>query len=249
VDLVRLLWVRCGVARPVFEQEDPREGGFSLPKKYFVPKPAIKGLHGGGMGSHPRGEAKGMDTAVSGLLRAEAISARCAEPQRRVQTEREVFEPAPARNFALGQRAGYGSAAGRPWGRIEQALKVTDLLLQAGGFGAIVLDMGSMAPEHVSRIPLATWFRYRAGAERTRASVVLLTQYPCAKSSAGLVLRLEGGAVATQGAAVLAGFERRMEVSRQRFAQVTEKVIPMRKPPQRVGVATWRSGMTWAGCR
>src|ERR1019366_10038779 len=83
-----------------------------------------------------------------------------------------------------------------------------------GGFGAIVLDMGSMAPEHVSRIPLATWFRYRAGAERTRASVVLLTQYPCAKSSAGLVLRLEGGAVATQGAAVLAGFERRIEVSR-----------------------------------
>ena len=246
VDLVRLLWVRCGVARPVFEQEDPREGGFSLPKKYFVPKPAIKGLHGGGMGSHPRGEAKGMDDAVRGLLRAEP---RCAEPQRRVQTEREVFEPAPARNFALGQRAGYGSAAGRPWGRIEQALKVTDLLLQAGGFGAIVLDMGSMAPEHVSRIPLATWFRYRAGAERTQASVVLLTQYPCAKSSAGLELRLEGGAVATQGAAVLAGFERRMEVSRQRFAQVTEKVIPMRKPPQRVGVATWRSGMTWAGCR
>jgi hypothetical protein len=249
VDLVRLLWVRCGVARPVFEQEDPREGGFSLPKKYFVPKPAIKGLHGGGMGSHPRGEAKGMDDAVRGLLRAEP---RCAEPQRRVQTEREVFEPAPARNFALGQRAkfgGYGSAAGRPWGRMEQALKVTDLLLQAGGFGAIVLDMGSMAPEHVLPIPLATWFRYRAGAERTQASVVLLTQYPCAKSSAGLELRLEGGAVATQGAAVLAGFERRMEVSRQRFAQVTEKVIPMRKPPQRVGVATWRSGMTWAGCR
>jgi hypothetical protein len=249
VDLVRLLWVRCGVARPVFEQEGSREGGFSLPREYFVPKPAIKGLHGGGMGSHPRGEAKGMDDAVRGLLRAEAISARCAEPQRRVQTKREVFEPAPARNFALGQRAGYGSAAGRPWGRIEQALKVTDLLLQAGGFGAIVLDMGSMAPEHVSRIPLATWFRYRASAERTQASVVLLTQYPCAKSSAGLVLRLEGGAVATQGAAVLAGFERRIEVSRQRFAQVTEKVIPMRKPPQRVGVATWRSGMTWAGCR
>src|ERR1039458_422666 len=138
VDLARLLWVRCGVARPVFEQEDPREGGFSLPKKYFVPKPAIKGLHGGGMGSHPRGEAKGMDDAVRGLLRAEP---RCAEPQRRVRVEREVFEPAPARNFALGQRAkfgGYGSAAGRPWGRIEQALKVTDLLLQAGGFGAIV---------------------------------------------------------------------------------------------------------------
>ena len=60
---------------------------------------------------------------------------------------------------------------------MEQALRVTDLLLQAGGFGAIVLDMGSLAPEHVTRIPLATWFRYRAAAERTQASVLLLTQY------------------------------------------------------------------------
>jgi hypothetical protein len=132
---------------------------------------------------------------------------------------------------------------------MEQALRVTDLLLQAGGFGAIVLDMGSLAPEHVSRIPLATWFRYRAGAERTQASVVLLTQYPCAKSSAGLVLRLEGGSVMTQGAAVLEGFERRIEVSRRRYAEGPEKVVEMRKPPQRAGVATWRSGMTWAGCR
>ena len=115
--------------------------------------------------------------------------------------EREVIEPvADAGCWCRGVESGCTGAAGRPWGRIEQALKVTDLLLQAGGFGAIVLDMGSLAPEHVSRIPLATWFRYRAAAERTQASVVLLTQYPCAKSSAGLVLRLESGeAVSREG--------------------------------------------------
>jgi hypothetical protein len=252
VDLARLLWVRCGVALPVLQQEDPGEGSFSVPKKYFVPKPAIKGLHGGGMGGHPRGEAKGMDDAVNGLLRVEAIPARCAEPQRRVREEWAPIEQVAVRDFSAGGRAkfgGYGSAAGRPWGRMEQGLRVTDLLLQAGGFGAIVLDMGSLAAEHVSRIPLATWFRYRAGAERTQASVILLTQYPCAKSSAGLVLSLEGGAVVTQGAAVLAGFERRIQVSRRRFAESSEKVVEMRKPPQRAGVATWHSGMTWAGCR
>ena len=59
--------------------------------------------------------------------------------------------------------------SGKPWARIEQALRVTDLLLQAGGFSAIVLDMASIAPEYVSRVPLATWFRYRAAAERTQA--------------------------------------------------------------------------------
>ena len=33
------------------------------------------------------------------------------------------------------------------------------MLLQAGGFSAIVLDLGSIAPEHVSRIPLVGEFQ------------------------------------------------------------------------------------------
>jgi hypothetical protein len=165
-----------------------------------------------------------------------------------VRPEHEVFEATPLAQFAslAQQRA---SGPGKPWSRIEQALRVTDLLLQAGGFGAIVLDMGSIAPEHVSRIPLATWFRYRAAAERTQASILLLTQYACSKSSAGLVLWLRSGDVFAEGETVLAGFERRIEVSRQRFAQIPEneeKVVPIRKPPQRAGIATWRSGTTWA---
>lgn len=247
VELARLLWVRCGVVRPGNAQLGVEEiGSFSLPAKYLVPPPAIKGLHGGGYGPHPRGEAKGMGAAVSGLLRTEAIVARCAEPQRSVRPQREAFEPV-ARNLAQRAKFSSGLSAGKPWSRIEQALRVTDLLLQAGGFGAIVLDMGSLAPEHVSRIPLATWFRYRAGAERTQTSVVLLTQHPCSKSSAGLVLRFGGGEALAQEKTVLVGFERRVEVSRQRFDQTPEKVVPMRKPPQRAGVAVWRSQMAWVG--
>lgn len=243
VDLTRLLWVRCGVAR-VGGRPLAAEGksSFSLPAKYLVPRPVIKGLHGGGHGPHPRGEVKGMGSAVSCLLQVEP---RCAEPQRRVRMEREVFEPAAVSDFALESRAWGMSTAGKPWPRIEQGLRVTDLLMQAGGFAAIVLDMGSLAPEHVSRIPLATWFRYRAAAERTQASVVLLTQYPCSKSSAGLVLGLESGSAVTEGETVLAGFERRTEVARRRFAE-QEKVIPMRKPSQRAGVAVWRSQTAWA---
>jgi hypothetical protein len=154
--------------------------------------------------------------------------------------------------FAAGEPAKFGSGAcgaRKLWGRIEQALKATDLLLQAGGFGAIVLDMGGLAPEHVSRIPLATWFRYRAGAERTQACVVLLTQHACAKSSAGLVLRMASGEEVTAGSTVLAGFERHVEVARRRFAEESNKVVSIRKPPQRAGVAMWRSETTWAGRR
>ena len=192
-----------------------------------------------------------MDDAVSGLLQPEAFVARCAEPQRRVRAEREPFEPASfERSLLYGQPHNRGAGLpGSPWARIGQALRVTDLLLQAGGFGAIVLDMGSLAPEHVTRIPLATWFRYRAAAERTQASVLLLTQYACAKSSAGLVLRLHSGEALAQGTTVLAGFERRIEIDRQQLTQGAEKVVPMRKPPQRAGVAMWRGETTWAGRR
>ena len=74
-------------------------------------------------------------------------------------------------------------------------------------------------------------------------------QYACSKSSAGLVLRLHSGEVLTQGSTVLTGFERRIEIERQRWSQGAEKVVPMRKPPQRAGVAMWRGETTWAGRR
>jgi hypothetical protein len=249
IDLNRLLWVRCGVQPTAINS--PSHGAFALPEKYLAPPIAKKGLHGGGFGPHPRMEVKGMSDGISDLLRGEANAPRCAEPQRKVRPERERFEPP---SLLLSKRNGFSIRTTKPWLRIEQALRATDLLLQAGGFSAIVLDLGSIAPEHVSRIPLATWFRYRAAAERSRASVLLLTQHACSKSSAGLVLRLEalrlqvGSQLSSEGT-VLAGLERRVEVSRQRFTDAPAKVVPLRKPPQRATSADWRSKTAWAGVR
>jgi recombination protein RecA len=58
VDLSRLLWVRCGV--PANDVQHSAQARFALPDKYLVPAPIKKGLHGGGFGPHPRGEAKGL---------------------------------------------------------------------------------------------------------------------------------------------------------------------------------------------
>ncbi|HYK36108.1 hypothetical protein [Alloacidobacterium sp.] len=79
----------------------------------------------------------------------------------------------------------------KPWSRLEQALRATDLLLQAGGFAAIVLDMGDVLPQHTLHIPLATWYRFRLAAEQARTALILLTQSPCASSCAALALRCE----------------------------------------------------------
>jgi hypothetical protein len=245
VDLSRLLWVRCGVPLSTNTQSISKDG-FALPEKYLIPPPIRKGLHGGGFGPHPRNEVKGLSDAVRGFLRPEMTAPRCAEPQRRRIPEREVFEPGIPQRSAHHRKP---VVSGKPWSRLEQALRVTDLLLQAGGFSAIVLDMGSIAPEYASRVPLATWFRYRAAAEKSHASILLLSQHACAKSSAGLVLRLQPGNALHEEKTVFTGVEYCIEIARERFQPTSTNVIPLRKPPQRARDTTWHSRTAWAGVR
>jgi recombination protein RecA len=246
VDLCRLLWVRCGVTSTSTARPSERKV-FSIPEKYLIPPPAKKGLHGGGFGSHPRNEVKGLSDAVSSLLRLEAFTPRCAEPRHKDSPEKETLTRNSQQMEVKHSRRPV--PANKPWAKIDQALRVTDLLLQGGGFSAIVLDMASIAPEYVSRVDLGTWFRYRAAAEKTQASILLLTQHPCTKSSAELLLRLQPGNVRGDEATVFTGIEHRIEVERQRFAQPPSNIVPLRKPPQRVITANWQSRTTWAGAR
>jgi recombination protein RecA len=243
IDLARLLWIRCGMSQPDVTR---RKCDFVLPERYYVPPPVKKGLHGGGFGSHPRNEAKGLSDAVAGLLKQEAIAPRCVEPQRRARASQQTFEPSYKTTSTATPRASHS----KPWSRIEQALRATDLLLQGGGFSAVVLDMGGLAPEIVSRVPLATWFRYRAAAERTQSSILLLTQYGCAKSSAELLLRLEPAEALCDETTVFTGIKPRVIVARQRFTESADSnLVPLRKPPQNERTASWQSRTTWAGRR
>ena len=147
VDLARLLWVRCGVQPAAHPAARPT---FTLPEKCLVPPAITKGLHGGGFGPHPRTEAKGLSEAVSGLLHPET-AASCAEPQRRPLVIKETFAPSMKSDGA--SRPANRNAAGKPWPRMEQALRAADLLLQAGGFAAIVLDMAGFARACATRVP------------------------------------------------------------------------------------------------
>jgi recombination protein RecA len=246
IDLKRLLWVRCGIVPGPDLQEQSSSPSAALPPEYFTPTPIKRGLHGGSFGPHPRTEVKGMSDAVGGFLKPEAIAPRCAESQRREPVQLHRFVPDPPAHPKYPQRT---RKPEKPLTRIEQALRVTDLILQGGGFSAIVLDMGSVAPEHASRVPLATWFRYRAAAERTQTSFLLLSQHGCTGSSAGLVLRLQDGNPARDEATVFTGLKHRVELTRERFAPSPSNVIPLRRPPQSEKTAVWQSRVTWAGCR
>ena len=234
VSLNRMLWVRCGVSAP---RSQTTARAAHLPASWFTAPPIKKGLCGRGGGPHPRREVKGLSVAVGSFL-----GPRCAEPQPREPRQRERIEP-----LKLDTPPRVRQASAKPLSRIDQALRVTDLLLQAGGFSAIVLDLGGIAPEHALRIPVATWFRYRAAAERTQAAILLLTQHACAKSSAGLLLRMEPGTPRADET-VFTGISHRAEVVRERFEPVSN-LVQMRKPPQVERRADWQTRTSWAGVR
>jgi hypothetical protein len=75
-------------------------------------------------------------------------------------------------------------------GNAQHALKSTDLLIQAGGFGLVVLDMADTPDAVARRIPLASWFRLRHAAERTGAALVVLERHINARSCSTLQIEM-----------------------------------------------------------
>jgi hypothetical protein len=86
-----------------------------------------------------------------------------------------------------------GARPPTPHARIEQALRVTDLLLQSGGFGLVAMDLGDVPDLAARRIPLASWFRFQRAIEPTATVLLVVAQEPCAQTCASLLIRLRAG--------------------------------------------------------
>jgi hypothetical protein len=75
---------------------------------------------------------------------------------------------------------------------VEQALQVTDLLLQSGGFGLVIIDLGDTPLKMARRIPLTSWFRFQRAIEHTATVLFVISQAPCARTCASLLLKVSG---------------------------------------------------------
>ena len=73
-------------------------------------------------------------------------------------------------------------------GNAEHSLKAVDLLLQAGGFGLVVMDLGDIAPETARRISLASWYRLRRAVENTPTALVVIERAPLARACSMLAI-------------------------------------------------------------
>jgi hypothetical protein len=125
--------------------------------------------------------------AAAGVDLNRLLWVRCSE-QRSVSKQKT----SPFQNSGQSGKAGFAFSHA-----LEQVLKVTDLLLQGGGFGMVVLDVGDIPVESVRRIPLTSWFRFRRAVEPTITVLLLVEQEPCAKTCASLVLRLQSVSIGT----------------------------------------------------
>ncbi len=84
-------------------------------------------------------------------------------------------------------------------GNAEHALKAADLLVQAGGFGLVVMDLADTAAG-ARRISMTSWFRLRRAVEHTPTVLLVVEQQPHAKTCASLTLEVRRERVAWFGA-------------------------------------------------
>ena len=70
----------------------------------------------------------------------------------------------------------------------EHALKAADLLIQGGGFGLVILDLGDTPPAIARRISLTSWFRLRRAVENTPTVLLSVARQSNAKTCASLQL-------------------------------------------------------------
>jgi len=75
---------------------------------------------------------------------------------------------------------------------LERAFKATDLLLNAGGFGLVILDMGDVAGKDARRIISSWWYRFRRTVESKPTAIVVMSAESCTRSCASLTLELNG---------------------------------------------------------
>ena len=71
---------------------------------------------------------------------------------------------------------------------LDQVLRSADLLLQGGGFGAVVLDLSDLPQKSIQNISLAVWFRFQRVLENTPTVLLLIGRERVAKSAAAVVV-------------------------------------------------------------
>ena len=75
---------------------------------------------------------------------------------------------------------------------VERAVKALNLVLQAGGFGVVAIDLADVPLVALKRLPFTTWLRVQRAIEGSDTACVLVVPEPLARSAGGLTVSLAG---------------------------------------------------------
>lgn len=75
---------------------------------------------------------------------------------------------------------------------LDRAIKAVSLVLNAGGFGLVVLDLSDVPMAVVRDLPFTTWMRLHRMLEGGGTACVILGTEPMARSAGGASIRLQG---------------------------------------------------------
>ena len=169
IDLDHLLWVRCG--------DDIHQN--SRPLQPAVPPKKME--------SAREMNSAGAPPMSRTLRQGGDFDFHSQSPLDCRQNEAERSSPRSAGNSPSERTPRYQRP---PEHRLEQVLRATDLLLESGGFGLIILDLADLPPQAARRIPLTTWFRFRRAVEHKPTILLAIEQQPIAGSCSSLLLQL-----------------------------------------------------------
>jgi hypothetical protein len=138
----------------------------------------------------------------------------------------DSFDPKSAQAIGVNlQRLLWVRCGGQGIKGLEQAFKCTDLLLQgSGGFGLIIVDLAGVPERFVRKVPLTTWFRFRAVVKKQETALVFSTPHAVTSTCSELVLALSTQHVqwsqptelCPTHARVFVGFDFKAEITRKR---------------------------------
>jgi RecA/RadA recombinase len=80
---------------------------------------------------------------------------------------------------------------------VRQAIRAGDLILRAGGFGVVVIDLADITPRAIRMLPHTTWLRLAHANEGRDTACVLVGDGPMGRSARGAAVRLAGTPVWT----------------------------------------------------
>ena len=175
-------------------------GGLSPPPERLAPAgcPNLDAALGGGLRRGHLSEVTGAASSGRTTIVVQSMAAAVArgEAVAIVDTD-DTFDPpsAAARGLDLSRLLWV-----RERGDAARALKAFSLILQAGGFGLVVLDLADVPSAALRRFPCTTWMRIARIVEGSDTVALLVGGERVARSAGGVTVALEISPARWQGA-------------------------------------------------